>query len=97
MALRDDIKTALRITSAAYDSEVDMLIAAALADMERVGIKPEHLAEDSLDPMAKVAVAMYVKSRFGYDNDEASRFSEDYRRAVIDLVNSDRAKYMDGD
>lgn len=88
MALLDDIKTTLRIKSSAYDSEVQMHIDAAIADMRRVGINDELLNEDNMAALPKQAVAMFVKARFGYDNDEASRFEEAYRRTVIDLLNS---------
>lgn len=88
MALLDEIKTVLRIKGSAYDSEVQMHIAAAIADMKRVGISEDMLAEEELGALPKQAVAMFVKSRFGYDNDEASRFEEAYRQTVVDLLNS---------
>lgn len=98
MALLDEIKTVLRIKGSAYDSEVAMHIAAALADMKRVGISEDMLAEEDLAALPKQAVAMFVKSRFGYDNDEASRFEEAYRQTVVDLLNSTaNTTYTEGD
>lgn len=98
MALLDEIKTVLRIKGSAYDSEVAMHIAAALADMKRVGISEDMLSEEDLAALPKQAVAMFVKSRFGYDNDEASRFEEAYRQTVVDLLNSTaNTTYTEGD
>lgn len=92
MALFDDIKTVLRVTTDAMDAEVEMLIDAALYDMERTGVNPELLAlniEQDLDNrFVKSAVAAFCKAGFGYDNPEAARFDEAYRRFVCDLLNS---------
>lgn len=97
MALIDDIKVTLRLRGSAYDSEVNMLISAALADMRRVGIRESLLDKDNMAALPKQAVAMYVKSRFGYDNDEAARFDEAYRQTVIDLLNSSaNSTYKEG-
>ena len=88
MALSDDVRVALRVSSEALDPEVDALVAAALADLRRVGVPEALLDEADPDPMVRMAVLMWCKSRFGYDNDEAPRFEEAYRRTVVDLMNS---------
>lgn len=93
MALLDDIKASLRITSAKLDAEVQMLIGAALYDMERAGVNPELLAldddtEDLQNAFVKHAVTAYCKAEFGYDVDEAARFKDSYYRIVCDLLNS---------
>ena len=89
MALRDDIKSALRVTTDALDAEVDMLIDAALYDMERVGVNPALLDRDDLEnAFVKHAVTAYCKAHFGYDTDEATRLDDSYRRIVCDLLNS---------
>lgn len=92
MALMDDVKVALRVKSDATDPEIRSLINAALSDMERVGVGSEYLDELSIDPIAKSAVILFCKARYGYDNSEASRFEESYRQTVIDLINSDRCQ-----
>lgn len=95
MSLLDEVRTYARITSRVYDSELQMLVDAAIADMRRVGVRDDALAEDTMSPLVKSAIAMYVRSRFGYDNSEAQRFAEEYRRTVTDLVNGHgTAKYM---
>lgn len=88
MALLDDVKVSLRLSTEAMDSEVSMLIAAAKADMRRVGVPEGMLEDDSMDPYVKCAVTEFVKARFGYDNSEAARFDESYRQIVRDVLNS---------
>ena len=92
MALLDDIRLALRLSTDVMDSEVQMFVDAALYDMERVGVNPDLLLVDEDDnlPNAFVrnAVTCYCKAQYGYDNAEADRFDESYRRIVCDLLNS---------
>lgn len=91
MALIDDIKVSLRITTDAFNAEVQMLIDSALYDMERTGVNPELLTlEDGVlgNAFVKNAVTAYCKAHFGYDNSEAERLDDSYRRIVCDLLNS---------
>ena len=89
MALLEDIKLSLRITSDAFDDEVSMLVFAALADMKRVGIDESYLDLDGeLHPLVRMAITCYCKARFGYDNEEADRFDASYRQTVADMLNS---------
>lgn len=94
MTLLDDVKTALRVTSGAYDAEARTLIDAARFELERVGIDPVLLAldpetQDLDNALVKSAVVVYAKAHFGYDNGEAERFSASFRRIETDLLNSD--------
>ena len=88
MALVDDVKAALRVSSDAYDSEVEGLIAAAKRDLDRVGVPDSMTKDGSEDALVKMAVVLYCKARFGYDNSEAGRFEESYRQTVCDMLNS---------
>ena len=93
MTLIDDIKVSLRVTSGAFDSEVRGLIDAARFDMERAGVDPTLLALDPVEQdlsneFVKQAIRCYAKAHFGYDNPEADRFDDSYRRIVCDLMNS---------
>lgn len=89
MALVDDIRKSLRVTTDSLDGEIEMLIGAALYDMERVGVNPALLVEgDDMNPFVKHAVTAYCKAHFGYDVSEAERFDDSYRRIVCDLLNS---------
>lgn len=92
MALIDDIKVSLRVVSEKTDSEVQMLIDAALLDLERVGVNPALLEVDPeaglSNALVKNAVTTYCKWQFGYDVTEAYRFESAYDRIVRDLLNS---------
>ena len=91
MALLDEVKLSLRVTSNLYDAEVQGLIDAALADLHRLGINPYQACNGSItDALVKSAVILYCKARFGYDNSDASRFEDAYRQTVIDMMNSPR-------
>lgn len=91
MSLKDDVKVALRVTSDIYDPEVDALIAAAKADLMRVGVPMTKLYDDTVDPLCRAAIMLYCKSRFGYDNDDASRFESAYRQTLKDIRNAPTA------
>ena len=72
MAILDDARTALRITSTAYDSEISRLIAAAKADLTIAGV----ILPTVLDDLTETAVLTYVRMHFGspadYDKLKAS-------------------------
>ena len=72
MAVIDDARTALRITSTAYDSEITRLIAAAKADLTMAGV----ILPTDLDDLTETAVLTYVRLYFGnpadYDHLKAS-------------------------
>ena len=88
MPLVDEMKVALRVSGDAFDDEVAMLIASAVADMKRVGVDPSLLEEESMGALEKAAVYCYCKAAFGFDNSDAPRFEQSYRQIVCDLLNS---------
>lgn len=94
MSLVDDIKLSLRIVTDDFDPEIRALADAAMADMERVGVRPELLELDDEGNLLRrnalvwQAVVAFCKSRFGFDNGDAGRFEEAYYRTVVDLMNS---------
>lgn len=88
MSLLDEVKVALRVSSGKTDAEISAWIAAAKADMARVGIAPGKLSDEGMDPLCKSAVLLYVKGMYGFDNEEAPRFLESYRLVVAELMNS---------
>lgn len=96
MALLDDVKVSLRLSTDAMDSEVQMWIDAAKADMRRIGVPEEMLGDASMDPYVRCAVTEFVKAKFGYDNSEASRFQSSYRQIVKDILNSPTTYGGDG-
>ena len=84
MALIDDVKLALRISSSAFDSEVQGLIDAAKADMKLSGVDETKIIET--DPLIKRAIITYVKANFGFDNPEADRLQQAYNMLKAHLT-----------
>lgn len=58
------VKTSLRVTTDAYDTELNTLIKAALIDLGLAGITNEVLAEASTDPLINLAVQLFCKRYF---------------------------------
>jgi hypothetical protein len=81
------VKTALRITTTAYDTELNFLISAALDDLERGGVMPEVLVittETDLAPLVKRAVITYCKMNFGLPEDyDKLKASYDEQKAQL--------------
>lgn len=73
----ESIKTALRISNTAYDSEINDLISAAKADLRLSGILPAK-ANDDTDPLIKRAITVYVKANFGWNNPDAEKLQQSY-------------------
>ncbi len=86
--LLDEVKLALRVTSDDFDMEVTALIDAARRDMVRQGVREDLLAEPTIDPLAKMAIVLFCKARFGFDNDDAERFETAYAKTLKDLANA---------
>lgn len=77
--LIDGIKTTLRISSNALDSEIQDLIDAARQDLILAGISSTKvLVESDIDPLVKRAITLYVKANFGIDNPDADRLQLSY-------------------
>lgn len=64
MAYLDDVKNALRITVDDYNSELNALIAAGIADIGLVGI-----VGNTTDALISRAVITYVRLHFGTPDD----------------------------
>lgn len=69
----DDAKTALRVTTDAFDSEIQDLIDAALLDLGLAGV----VNQDVTDHLVKMAVLTYVRLHFGQP-DDFDRLKESY-------------------
>ena len=90
MALIDDVKLALRVTSIDFDTEIQDLIDSAKADLQLSGV----VKLDETDPLIKRAITTYCKANFGYDNPEADRFQRSYDLLKMHLALS--ADYTGG-
>ena len=61
----DRVKTALRITTDAYDDQLETLIAAAQADLGIAGV----VVPSPLDEIVTVAICTYCRCNFGSPDD----------------------------
>ena len=60
------VKLALRVTTDAFDAEIQMLIDAALADLHYTGgVIGQGSEAEATDPLIITAVTTYVKFHFG--------------------------------
>ena len=74
MAMLEDVKKTLRVTSTAFDTEVSDLIAACMLDLGISGV--DTVVET--DPLIKRAIITYCKAYFGYDNQDSDRLALAY-------------------
>ena len=81
----DKVKLALRIKSAAFDSEIEDLIAAALADLGLAGVTAAQELE--ADPLITRAVVTYCRVNFGEPDDyERMKKSYDEQKAQLSMA-----------
>lgn len=95
MALLDDVRTALRVTTALTDGEIQTYIDTALFDMGNKGVDPDFLADDADDandshmPIVRTAVINFCKAQYGRDVEASERNAclASYRSIVASLLN----------
>jgi uncharacterized phage protein (predicted DNA packaging) len=73
----NDVKLSLRITSSAFDVEVQDLIEACRVELVQSGVSILK-AHDDTDPLIKRAITLYCKANFGFDNNDAERLNDSY-------------------
>lgn len=91
MALLDKVKVACRVTSTAYDEELNDLICAAFADLGVPDIKAELLTGVDIDPLIQRAVITYCKLNFGFvqlEEHQYNRLKESYDEQKAQLLMS---------
>ena len=83
MALIDDARIALRLTTTAYDSELNRLINAAKLDLGIAGVT----LPDTLDDICNTAIISYVLTNFGEpDNYDRLKASYDEQKAQLSMA-----------
>lgn len=81
----EKVKLALRIKSQAFDSEIEDLIAAALADLGLAGVTAAQELE--ADPLITRAVVTYCRANFGEPDDyERMKKSYDEQKAQLSMA-----------
>ena len=68
MTILEAVKMALRITTNAYDGELNTYIKAAQADMAVAGITYEY-SDSNPDELYQAAIITYTRARFGSPSD----------------------------
>lgn len=84
MPMLDDVKTALRISNTAFDSEINDLISAARSDLQLSGVL-ESKVNDDTDALIKRAIIVYCKSNFGWNNPDAEKLQQSYNMLKMHL------------
>ena len=74
------VKLALRITTDAFDNELNMLIEAAQTDLGIAGV----VLPENLDPICQRAVVTYCKLHFG-EPDDYDRLKASYDEQKVQL------------
>lgn len=78
----DDIKLSLRINNSAFNNEINDLIESAKLDLGITGVNTNKTVgegeEETIDPLIKRAITIYVKANFGWDNPDAERLQQSY-------------------
>lgn len=70
----DSIRKVLRISSSAFDDEIEDLIDEAVRDLETSGIVKISLD----DALISKAIKTYCKANFGIDNKDSEKYQESY-------------------
>ena len=79
----DKVRLALRITSTAYDEDLQGLIDAGLADLGLAGV----LSEKVTDPLIQRAVITYCRCNFGSPEDyDRLKKSYDEQKAQLQMA-----------
>lgn len=83
MAMIDDVKMALRITTNAYNDELERLVNAAKRDLGVAGV----VVPETIDDLVLQAVVTYCKMSFGLPEDY-DRLKKSYDEQKAQLSNA---------
>ena len=83
MAILDDARMALRVTSLAYDNEITRLINAAKGDLGIAGV----VLPSTMDDLCETAILTYVRMHFGSPADyDKLKASYDEQKAQLQMA-----------
>ena len=83
MALIDDARMSLRLTTTAYDAQITQLINAAKLDLGIAGVT----LPSTLDDLCNTAIITYVMTKFGEpDNYDRLKASYDEQKAQLSMT-----------
>lgn len=82
MALLDDVRLSLRVSTTAYDNELNRLIESAKLDLGIAGV----VVPENLDNVVSTAVVTYCKMNFGNpSNYDKLKSSYDEQKAQLSM------------
>ena len=85
MAILDVVKTRLRLTSTAFDTdEVTRLIETAKLDLKGAGVAASKIVDT--DPFIEQAIVLYCKANFGMANADMERYEKMYNSIKTQLA-----------
>ena len=73
-----DVKRELRITTDAFDTDVEMLIATAKSDLKLSGVGAAAVDACAV-PIIRMAIIVYCKATFGLDNADSEKYMTSFR------------------
>lgn len=83
----NEVKLALRITGTAFDTEIQLIINAAIAEMKALGVTNISQTVESVttyDPQCAIAIIEYCKWKFG-SNEESEKWEKMYHEQLAQL------------
>ena len=84
MTMLADVKTALRVTTNDLDSDITILINAAVADLKLAGVNGSTVDTASADPLVQRAIITFCRANFGQPDDyEKMKASYDEQKAQL--------------
>lgn len=76
MALIDDVKQVLRVSTDSLDTEIQDLIETAKAEMILSGVDSDKIVDT--DALIKRCVSLYCKANFGIGNEDSEKYQMSY-------------------
>ena len=96
MTMLADVKTALRVTTDDLDSDITILINAAVDDLKLVGVTGSTVDTASTDPLVQRAIITFCRANFGQPDDyEKMKVSYDEQKAQLWMA-TDYTDWGDG-
>ena len=87
MTMLSDVKKALRVTTTDLDSDITILINAAVADLKLVGVDGTTVIAESADPLVQRAIITFCRANFGQPDDyEKMKASYDEQKAQLSMA-----------
>ena len=94
MALLDDVRDTFFLKSTATDATLTLHINAAIAELRRAGIRPELIAEETMDPLVKEFIVCFCHTRYDPTGSISQHWVNAFTMVEIQMMNSDMSTYL---